>query len=222
LNDEEWGIAAWIRDSVGLTNRSCDKKARNTMNRRTFLSSCTFATAAYLTGCTATGSSSKIPEEAQSKRTEIDAGVDGTMSRLFATVQGSRELASKAEGILVFPKVLAAGFVVGAEYGEGALRIGGTSQGYYRTTTASFGLQAGAQSKSLVMMFMTKDALDAFRASKGWTAGVDGSIALAKVGANGQLDTNTADAPIIGFVLTNAGLMANLSLEGTKIGKLEV
>jgi len=70
--------------------------------------------------------------------------------------------------------------------------------------------------------FMTQDALDKFRASQGWTVGVDGSVALATIGANGQIDTNTARAPIIAFVLTNAGLTADLSLSGTKIGKLDI
>ncbi|HTI16388.1 MAG TPA: YSC84-related protein [Trinickia sp.] len=192
------------------------------MKRRTFIASCTFATTAYLTGCTITRSSPQTPEQAQSKRREIDAGVDGTLSQLFSTIPGSRELASKANGILVFPKIIAAGFIIGGEYGEGALRIGGVSQSYYRTTSGSFGFLAGAQSKSLILMFMNQDALNKFRQSKGWTAGVDGSVAFAKVGANGQLDTNTAQAPIIAFALTNAGLMANLSLEGTKIGKLDI
>jgi lipid-binding SYLF domain-containing protein len=119
--------------------------------------------------------------------------------------------------------VLAAGLVVGGEYGEGALRQAGTSVGYYKTSTASFGLQIGAQSKAVIMMFMTQDALEKFRTSdKGWTAGVDGSVAVAKTGANGSLDTATTNAPIVGFVLTNSGLMANLSFEGTKVSKLDI
>lgn len=189
------------------------------MNRRTFFSLTAVALAASVTACTTTGGSST---DTASKRREIDAGVDGAMNKLFATANGSRELAAKAEGILVFPSVLAAGFIVGAEYGEGALRVAGQSVGYYRTTTASFGLQAGAQSKALILMFMTPDSLASFRASKGWTAGVDGSVALATIGANGKVDTNTASAPIIGFVVTNAGLMANLSFAGTKFGKLDI
>jgi lipid-binding SYLF domain-containing protein len=72
------------------------------------------------------------------------------------------------------------------------------------------------------MLFMSREALDKFRAGKGWTAGVDGSVALIKVGANGEIDTATANNPIQAFVLTNAGLMANLNLEGTKISKLDL
>uniref|UniRef100_UPI0038B3D03F BPSL1445 family SYLF domain-containing lipoprotein n=1 Tax=Cupriavidus plantarum TaxID=942865 RepID=UPI0038B3D03F len=144
------------------------------------------------------------------------------MIRLYSTAGASSSLASDAHGALVFPRVLAAGFIVGAEHGEGALRVGNTSRLYYRTTTASFGLLAGAQSKALILMFMIEDSLRSFQQSKGWTAGVDGSVAVIGVGANGRLNTSTARAPVIAFVLTNAGLMANLSLEGTKISKLGI
>lgn len=188
------------------------------MNRRLFMSLPSLALAPALFACTTNMSGS----DAAAKRREIDAGVDGTMSKLFSSAASAQSLSQQAKGILVFPKILAAGFIVGAEYGEGALRIANAPAGYYRTTTASFGLLAGAQSKALILMFMTDDALKSFQNSKGWTAGVDGSVALATIGANGQIDTNTARAPIVGFVLTNAGLMANLSLEGTKISKLDI
>jgi lipid-binding SYLF domain-containing protein len=189
------------------------------MNRRNFTSVSTVALMVALSGCSTTSDSKT---DAASKRQEIDAGFDATLNKLYASANGSRELAAKAQGILIFPNVLAAGVLVGGEYGEGALRVGDTKSGYYSTATGSFGLQLGAQSKAVIFLFMTKDALDKFRNSKGWTAGVDGSVALAKIGANGNVDTSSATAPIIGFVLTNAGLMANLSLEGTKISKLDL
>ena len=189
------------------------------MNRRTFFSLTAIALASSLAAC---GTASN-PTEAASKRKEIDAGVDGALRKLYSSTPGAQAQASKAKAILVFPSVIAAGLVVGGEYGEGALREGGSSVGYYKTSTASFGLQIGAQSKAVIMMFMTQDALDKFRTSdKGWTAGVDGSVAVAKTGANGALDTATTNAPIVGFVLTNSGLMANLSFEGTKVSKLDI
>jgi len=123
--------------------------------------------------------------------------------------------------VLVFPSVIAAGFWFGGQYGEGSLRDGGATVGYYSTTTASFGLQIGAQSKALVFLFMTQDALDRFRNSEGWSAGGDASVAVMKVGANGSIDTNTATAPVVAFVLTNSGLMASVTLEGTKVTKLK-
>ena len=189
------------------------------MKRRTFASLSTIALMLALPGCSTTSGSKTDPA---SKRQEIDAGVDNALNKLFASAKSSRELAAKAQGILVFPNVLAAGVVVGGEYGEGALRVGGATAGYYSTAAASFGLQLGAQSKAVIFMFMTKDSLDKFRNSKGWTAGVDGSVALAKMGANGDVDTGSLSAPVIGFVLTNAGLMANLSLVGTKVSKLDL
>ena len=189
------------------------------MNRRTFFSLTAIALASSLAAC----GSTSTPTEAASKRKEIDAGVDGALNKLYSSTPGAQAQAAKAKGILVFPSVLAAGLVVGGEYGEGALRQAGTSVGYYKTSTASFGLQIGAQSKAVIMMFMTQDALEKFRTSdKGWTAGVDGSVAVAKTGANGTLDTATTNAPIVGFVLTNSGLMANLSFEGTKVSKLDI
>ncbi|MGO4280067.1 Lipid-binding SYLF domain-containing protein [Cupriavidus sp. OV038] len=190
------------------------------MNRRSFTTLLGVAALASLNAACTTSSGSA--SDNASKRKEIDAGADGALNRLYSSVNGSQALASKATGILVFPKIIAAGLGIGGEYGEGVLRTAGQPAGYYRTSTAAFGLIAGAQSKMMVMMFMTPEALQKFQQSKGWTAGVDGSVAVAQVGANGLIDTNTARAPIVAFVVTNAGLMANLSLEGTKISKLDI
>jgi lipid-binding SYLF domain-containing protein len=154
------------------------------------------------------------------KRREIDAGVDNALAELYANAPGSRELAEKARGILVFPKVVSAGFVVGGSYGQGALRKGPDTAAYYSVGAGSVGLLAGAQSKAMYLFFMTQEALQKFEASNGWTAGADASVVIANVGANATIDTKTSQAPIIGFVRTNAGLMANLSLDGTKFNKL--
>jgi lipid-binding SYLF domain-containing protein len=161
-------------------------------------------------------------ESNSAKRREIDAKVQGTLSKLYANVRGSRELVEKANGVLVFPSVLKVGFIAGGEYGEGALHVGGKSVGYYSTVSGSFGLQAGAQSKAIIFLFMTHDALSSFRNSKGWSAGGEGSVALLKVGANGAIDTTTATAPVVGIVLTNAGLMGDVSLSGTKVSRLKI
>ena len=195
------------------------------MQRRNFMLKSTAALAfgtLALAGCTTTKSSGDSAATDMSKRQSIDASVDGTMSRLYTTVQGSRELVSKARGILVFPSVLQVGFVVGGQYGEGSLRVGGGTVGYYSTISGSFGLQAGAQSKAIIFLFMTQDALDKFRSSDGWSVGADASVALVKVGANGVVDSTTATAPVEVFVLTNAGLMADVSLAGTKVSKLKI
>jgi lipid-binding SYLF domain-containing protein len=196
------------------------------MRRRQFITTAgaAFATAGLgLAGCTTTSPSSNTSASSNaSKRDTINAGVDSTLSRLYANVGGSRELVSKARGVLVFPSVISAGFWVGGQYGEGALRVGGHTSGYYSTVAGSFGLQIGAQSKALIFLFMTQEALDKFLASQGWAAGADATVALLKVGANGAIDTSTATSPVEAFVLTNSGLMAGVSLEGTKVSRLMI
>ncbi len=175
-----------------------------------------------LSGCTTTSGQPADAATNQSKRVAIDANVDATLTRLYSTVKGSRELVGKARGVLVFPQVRQAGLIVGGEYGNGALRVGGSTVGYYDTASASVGLQAGMQSKAVIILFMTEDSLGQFRKSDGWSAGVDASVALIKVGANGVIDTTTATAPVEGIVLTNAGLMGDVSVDGTKISKLKI
>jgi lipid-binding SYLF domain-containing protein len=195
------------------------------MQRRNFILKSSAALAfgsLALAGCTTTSKTGESAATDMSKRQSIDASVDGTMSRLYSTVTGSRELVAKSRGVLVFPSVLQVGFVIGGQYGEGALRVGGSSVGYYSTVSGSFGLQAGAQSKAIIFCFMTQDALDRFRSADGWSVGADASVALVKMGANGAVDSTTATAPVEVFILTNAGLMADVSLAGTKVTRLKI
>ncbi|WP_175718088.1 BPSL1445 family SYLF domain-containing lipoprotein [Burkholderia anthina] len=175
-----------------------------------------------LTGCTTTPDKPDNAATNASKRQAIDSSVDATLSRMYSTVKGSRELVAKSRGVLVFPDVLQAGFIVGGQSGNGALRVGGSTVGYYNTSSLSVGLQAGAQSKAIVFLFMTQDALDEFRGSDGWAAGAGASVALVKMGANGAVDTTTATAPVQVIVLTNAGLMGDVSINGTKVTKLKI
>ena len=151
---------------------------------------------------------------------EIDAKIDAALKDFYSKVGGGKTLAEKAKGILVFPSVLKAGFWIGGQYGEGALRINGETVNYYNIAGASFGFQFGAQSKSVILLFMTNKALSDFKNSAGWEAGVDGSVALADLGAGGALDSNTLQQPIIGFVFSNKGLMVDVSLKGSKITKI--
>jgi lipid-binding SYLF domain-containing protein len=193
------------------------------MQRRDFLiSALAAAIPAVYAGCTTTSSSGESAATDMAQRQSLDASVDGTLSRLYTSVKGSRELVSKAQGVLVFPNVLQAGFIVGGEHGDGALRVGGGTVGYYSTTSGSIGLTAGAQSKAIVFLFMTSDALSQFRNSNGWTVAGDASVALVKVGANGTIDTTSATAPVEVIVMTNAGLMADVSLAGTKVTPLKI
>lgn len=152
---------------------------------------------------------------------EIDVSVDVALERFTSEVKGSKEFLKSAKGVLVFPQVIKAGFVVGGEYGEGALRIGGKSVDYYSTVAGSFGLQLGAQAKTIILVFMQGEALDNFRKSDGWEVGVDGSVALVTIGAGGSIDTTNIKSPIVAFVFGQKGLMFNLTLEGSKFTKLK-
>ena len=128
----------------------------------------------------------------------------------------------RSAGTLVFPAVVGGAFVVGAEYGRGALREGGRTTGYYSTTAGSVGLQAGGQSKAVVYVFNTQEALQKFKSSKGWTAGADATVAVGKVGANGSVDTQTVQQPVSSFILTNVGLEAGASVGAAKINHISL
>lgn len=155
------------------------------------------------------------------RRDDINTRSDAALKRLYEVAPNSRELVSQAKGVLIFPRVLSGSFIVGAEHGDGVLRVNGQNKGYYSTSSGSIGLQAGAQSKAIIFVFKTQEALDKFLASNGWTAGVDATVAVANLSANGSVDLNTLRDPIVGFVMTNAGLLAGVSLEGTKVNRID-
>ena len=152
---------------------------------------------------------------------EIDVSVEVTLERFNKEIPGAESFIKKAKGVLIFPQVIKAGFGIGGEYGEGALRIGGKTVEYYSTMAASIGFQLGAQTKSIILVFTKEDALKAFRNSDGWKARVDGSVALIPLGMGDSLDTTTVKDPIVAFVFGQKGLMYNLTIEGAKFNKLQ-
>jgi lipid-binding SYLF domain-containing protein len=152
---------------------------------------------------------------------EIDIEVEAAIKKFKVEVAGADKFLAKAEGVLVFPDVVKAGFGIGGEYGEGALLIKGKTVDYYNTAAASIGFQFGAQFKTVMLIFLKKDALKKFRNSSGWEAGVDGSVALIELGAAKDINSINIEDPIVGFVFSNKGLMYNLTLEGSKITKLD-
>lgn len=147
----------------------------------------------------------------------IDADARATLEQFFNTVGNGRDLANKAEAIIVFPSIVKAGIGIGGEYGEGVMHVRGQTSGYYNLIGASVGFQFGVQTRAVIIMFMTPSALSGFQARSGFKVGVDGSVALISVGVGGEVDTNNVLDPIIGFVFNNKGLMYNLTLEGSKI-----
>jgi lipid-binding SYLF domain-containing protein len=152
---------------------------------------------------------------------EIDIRVAAAIERFSEEVDGGKQFLAAADGVLVFPQVLKAGLGIGGEYGEGALQVNGKTSAYYSTAAASIGLQLGAQTKTVILVFLEEAALERFRASDGWEVGVDGAVALIKIGAGGSIDTSNVTDPIVGFVLNNKGLMYNFTLEGSKMTKLD-
>ncbi|WP_334149895.1 BPSL1445 family SYLF domain-containing lipoprotein [Hyphomicrobium sp.] len=152
---------------------------------------------------------------------EIDADVDAALQRFYRTVPGARGLVRDAAAVLVFPSVVKAGMGFGGEYGEGALRRRGYTEGYYNTVSASVGFQLGVQARTVIILFMTENALASFQRKHGWKVGVDGSVALVTVGVGGSIDTNQIKKPVIGFILNQKGLMYNLTLEGSKISRID-
>jgi lipid-binding SYLF domain-containing protein len=152
---------------------------------------------------------------------EIDVSVDAAIERFYKQVKGAREFAKASKGMLVMPNVVKGAFIIGGEYGEGALRVGGKTVDYYNTISGSIGFQIGGQSKDIILLFMTDEALKQFRASKGWEAGVDGNVVLFTVGGGERADTRTLKDPVVGFVFDPKGLIADVSLKGAKFSKVD-
>ncbi len=152
---------------------------------------------------------------------EIDSQVDQALAKLHSSTPATVDLTDKAKGVLVFPNIVKAGFGIGGQFGEGALRVNGATTGYYNTVAASIGWQIGAQSYSQVLFFMTDDAMNYLDSSEGFEVGVDANAVLATVGAGGDLSSSTLQAPIIAFVFGQQGLMAGITIEGSKITKID-
>ena len=171
-----------------------------------------------MVGCTTTTEGAQ--GSPRSERMSLDAQVQATLSRLYEAAPGSRELVARSSGVLVFPAVIGGSLVIGVEHGEGELLIGNKVHSRYTTSGASIGWQAGGQSKAVIYVFSTKEALDKFVNGNGWSGGVDATVAAGHLGANGSIDTQTAQAPVTSYVLTNTGLEAGVSLQGSKITRV--
>ena len=152
---------------------------------------------------------------------EIDTSVDVVLEQLRTQVKGGEEFLKVPKGVLVLPRIVKAGFIVGGEYGEGALRIGGKTVDYYSMAAGSFGAQIGAQQKNVILIFMEEEALKKFRESSGWKGGVDGSLTVFNIGVSGFFDTINVKDSVIAYVFGQKGLMVNVTLEGAKFTRLK-
>jgi lipid-binding SYLF domain-containing protein len=148
---------------------------------------------------------------------EIDRDVSIALQKLYRTTPAAKKLGKIAKGVLVFPKIIKGGLIVGGEYGEGALRVNGTTTGYYRTVSASYGLQAGAQSYGYALFFVDEKGLEYLKKSEGWEIGSQPELVVVDKGVARSLTTTTAQSGIYAFFFDQKGLMASLSIEGSKI-----
>lgn len=152
-------------------------------------------------------------------RAELNKRITATKSEFIALKPANASLLNKAAGVLIFPRITKAGIGVGAEYGEGALQVGGRTVNYYRISAASVGLTLGVAQHSEILMFMTPASLDKFRKSENWAIGADAGITVVEESLNGDYDSLTEDKPILAFGFAEKGLIGDLSLEGSKITK---
>jgi lipid-binding SYLF domain-containing protein len=151
---------------------------------------------------------------------ELNREAAAALKQLYESEPAAKALGAKAKGILVFPSILKAGFIVGGQYGEGVLRKRGKTVGYYNTVAASYGLQAGAQEFGYALFFMTDSGLKYLDKSGGWEIGTGPSIVVVDQGKAGALTTTTAQADVYAFFFDQKGLMAGLGLQGSKISRI--
>jgi lipid-binding SYLF domain-containing protein len=165
-----------------------------------------------------------VPTIAQDKgktaAAELTKNAQASLAQLYAKAPLAKQLESKAHAILVFPSVKKAGLGIGGQYGEGALLKGGKAVAYYKTTGASFGLQAGGQQYGYAMFFMNEQALAALDTAKGFEVGVGPSIVMVDEGMAKTATTNTLKDDIYAFVFGQKGLMAGLGIQGNKIARI--
>jgi lipid-binding SYLF domain-containing protein len=150
----------------------------------------------------------------------IDREADAALAKLMETTPVAKMLAGQAKGILIFPNIVKAGFIVGAQYGDGALKVNGKTAGYYNIVAASYGLQAGIQSFAYAMFFMTDAAMNYFQKSEGFEVGVGPSVVVVDAGVAKSLTTTTAQSDVYSFIFGQQGLMAGLGLQGSKITRI--
>jgi len=151
---------------------------------------------------------------------EIDRNATEALRTLYANTPGAKDLAMNAKGILVFPNIVKAGFIVGGQYGDGALRKRGRTVGYYRSLAASYGLQAGVQSFGYVLFFMDNKSLAYLENSRGWEIGVGPSVVVLDQGFGKSMTSTTLKKGVYAVIFSQKGLMAGLGLQGSKITPL--
>jgi len=155
--------------------------------------------------------------EAASEAAEIGRDATAALNRLYHADRRAASLRGKAAAVLVFPRIVKAGFVLGCQGGKGALLVGGRPQRYYTIAAASFGLQAGVQWFSYALFFTNQSALRYLDQSDGWAVGTDPNVVVINQGAGNTINSTTLAKDVIAFPFDQKGLMADISLQGSKI-----
>lgn len=160
-----------------------------------------------------------LPARAASAE-QIDAKVDLAYAQLLADSPTAQALDQRAVAVLIFPDIVKGGFGIGGQFGQGALRQAGATVGYYSIASASFGFQIGAQAYGQAIFFMTPQALDYLERSGGFEIGADANLAVATVGVGADVSSTTLQDPIVAVVFGQKGLMAGVTVEGSKITRI--
>jgi lipid-binding SYLF domain-containing protein len=178
-------------------------------------------TAALTAGIIAwTTSPALAQDKGKTPAATLSSESQAALKNLYSGVPLAKELAKTATAILVFPSVTKAGLGIGGQYGEGTLLKGGAAVAYYKTTGASFGLQAGAQNYGYAMFFMNAGAVAGLDAAKGFEVGVGPSIVVVDEGMGKSSTTQTLKSDVYAFIFSQKGLMAGLGIQGNKITKI--
>ena len=151
---------------------------------------------------------------------EIETEAREALTRLYETNPTAKELSKTAEAVLVFPKILKAGLIIGGQGGNGALFVDGKVVSYYNIAAASYGLQAGAQTFAYAMFLMTDAAEEYLDSSKGWEVGVGPTLVVVDDGIAKTLTTTTAKDDVYAFIFGQEGIMGGLGIQGSKITKI--
>ena len=161
------------------------------------------------------------PAMAASSAKDIDKDAAHALEVLYRTSPIAEDISKKARAILVFPNIVKAGLILGGSYGEGALKKGGKTAGYYNSVSASWGLQAGAQSYGYAVFLMNDKAVDYLGNSKGWEIGVGPTVVVVNEGVAKNLSSTTLQDDAYAFIFGQQGLMAGVSIEGSKISHIK-
>ncbi|MCR9271272.1 MAG: lipid-binding SYLF domain-containing protein [Henriciella sp.] len=181
---------------------------------KTAIAALALSSLGVIAGCSTTANSAQA-------RADVTADSSQALTKLVRENPAAAAISRQARATLVFPSIVKAGLGVGGAYGEGELRRGGTTVDYYTSFTGSWGLQAGAQSYGYVVYLMNEDAIDYLERSDGWEIGVGPTVVVVNAGVAENLSSSTLQDDAYAFIFDQKGLMAGVSIEGTKVTRVQ-